>query len=82
MTTAMFIHGEMWTNYSGGKISGHSGAWLFGKNTQRLGLLMPAHPKIGDKFNPKTPRLSHGKRTKSFRFQKPDRSGGNISKLF
>jgi len=23
---------------------------LFGKDTQKLGLLMPAHPKIGDKF--------------------------------
>ena len=46
----VYYMGEDVDEYSHGKISGHSGAWLFGKDTQRLGLLMPAHPKIGDKF--------------------------------
>ena len=46
----VYYLGEDVDEYSRGKISGHSGAWLFGKDTQRLGLLMPAHPKVGDKF--------------------------------
>jgi hypothetical protein len=31
-------------------VVGHSGAWMLGKDTQTPGLLMPAHPKVGDKF--------------------------------
>jgi len=46
----VYYMGEDVDEYKNGKVSGHSGAWLFGKDTQRLGLLMPAHPKIGDKF--------------------------------
>jgi len=46
----VYYMGEDVDEYSHGKITGHSGAWLFGKDSQRLGLLMPAHPKIGDKF--------------------------------
>jgi len=46
----VYYTGEDVDEYSHGKITGHSGAWLFGKNTQKLGLLMPAHPKVGDKF--------------------------------
>jgi hypothetical protein len=46
----VYYMGEDVNEYKNGKVSGHSGAWLFGKDTQRLGLLMPAHPKIGDKF--------------------------------
>jgi len=46
----VYYMGEDVDEYSHGKITGHSGAWLFGKDTQRLGLLMPAHPKVGDKF--------------------------------
>jgi hypothetical protein len=46
----VYYMGEDVDEYSNGKISGHSGAWLFGKDTQKLGLLMPAHPNVGDKF--------------------------------
>lgn len=46
----VYYLGEDVDEYNHGKISGHSGAWLFGRDTQRLGLLMPAHPKIGDRF--------------------------------
>jgi len=46
----VYYMGEDVDEYSHGKITGHSGAWLFGKDTQRLGLLIPAHPKVGDKF--------------------------------
>jgi hypothetical protein len=46
----VYYMGEDVNEYKDGEISGHGGAWLFGKNTQKLGLLMPAHPKIGDQF--------------------------------
>ena len=46
----VYYMGEDVDEYQNGKITGHSGAWLFGKDTQRLGLLMPSHPKVGDKF--------------------------------
>ncbi len=46
----VYYLGEDVDEYSHGKITGHSGAWLFGNDTQKLGLLIPAHPKVGDKF--------------------------------
>jgi hypothetical protein len=46
----VYYLGEDVDQYKSGQVSGHSGAWLYGKDTQRLGLLMPAHPKVGDKF--------------------------------
>jgi hypothetical protein len=46
----VYYLGEDVDEYRNGKISGHSGAWLLGKDTQRPGVLMPAQPKIGDKF--------------------------------
>jgi hypothetical protein len=47
---AVYYLGEDVDEYKNGKVSGHSGAWLFGKDTQRPGVMMPAQPKIGDKF--------------------------------
>jgi hypothetical protein len=46
----VYYLGEDVDEYKNGKVSGHGGAWLLGKDTQRPGLLMPAHPKIGDTF--------------------------------
>jgi len=46
----VYYLGEDVDEYKSGQVVGHSGAWLFGTDTQRLGLLMPAHPKVGDKF--------------------------------
>jgi len=46
----VYYLGEDVDEYRHGKISGHGGAWLLGKDTQIPGLLMPAHPKVGDKF--------------------------------
>lgn len=46
----VYYMGEDVDEYKNGKVSGHSGAWLFGKDTQRLGVIMPAQPKVGDKF--------------------------------
>jgi hypothetical protein len=46
----VYYMGEDVDEYSNGKITGHSGAWLYGKDTKKLGLLIPAHPKVGNKF--------------------------------
>jgi hypothetical protein len=48
----VYYLGEDVDEYKGGKISGHSGAWLYGEQTQTPGVLMPAQPKAGDKFKP------------------------------
>jgi hypothetical protein len=46
----VYYLGEDVDEYKDGKVAGHPGAWLLGKDTQTPGLLMPAHPKAGDKF--------------------------------
>jgi hypothetical protein len=46
----VYYLGEDVDEYTNGKISGHSGGWLFGKDTKNLGLMMPAHPHEGDRF--------------------------------
>jgi len=46
----VYYLGEDVDEYKNGKVTGHSGAWLLGKDTQKPGLLMPAHPKVGDQF--------------------------------
>ena len=47
----VYYLGEDVNTYKDGKISGHSGAWLLGKDTKIPGVLLPAHPKVGDKFS-------------------------------
>ncbi len=46
----VYYLGEDVDEYKDGKVSGHGGAWLLGKDTQTLGMLLPAHPQVGDKF--------------------------------
>ena len=46
----VYYLGEDVDEYENGKIKGHSGAWLLGKDTQNPGVIIPAHPKVGDKF--------------------------------
>ncbi|MGH7994555.1 MAG: hypothetical protein ACREDQ_13625, partial [Limisphaerales bacterium] len=46
----VYYLGEDVDEYKNGKVIGHSGAWLLGKDTQTPGVLMPAHPNVGDKF--------------------------------
>ena len=46
----VYYLGEDVDEYKNGNISGHNGAWLMGKDTQIPGVIMPAHPKVGDKF--------------------------------
>lgn len=42
--------GEDVDEYKDGKVSGHSGAWLYGKDTQTPGVILPGKPKVGDRF--------------------------------
>ena len=46
----VYYLGEDVDNYRGGKIVGHEGAWLYGKGKAALGVLLPANPKVGDKY--------------------------------
>ena len=46
----VYYLGEDVDEYKDGKVVGHSGAWLYGKQTKVPGVLMPGHPKVGDKF--------------------------------
>jgi hypothetical protein len=46
----VYYLGEDVDEYRNGRVTGHSGAWLLGRDTQKPGVLMPAHPKVGDRF--------------------------------
>ena len=46
----VYYLGEDVDEYTNGKVTGHSGAWLLGKDTKNAGVIIPAHPKVGDKF--------------------------------
>ena len=46
----VYYIGEDVNTYKNGKVSGHSGAWLLGRDTKIPGVLFPAQPKVGDKF--------------------------------
>lgn len=48
----VYYLGEDVDSYRNGKVVGHSGAWRYGVHTKQLGVIMPAHPKVGDKFQP------------------------------
>ena len=46
----VYYLGEDVDNYKDGKVGDHHGAWLYGKDTQHMGVVMPAHPRVGLKF--------------------------------
>jgi hypothetical protein len=46
----VYYLGETVDEYKNGKVVGHSGAWMYGVDTKTPGVLMPAHPKIGETF--------------------------------
>jgi len=46
----VYYLGEDVDEYDGGKVVNHDGAWALGRDTQTPGVIMPAHPKVGDKF--------------------------------
>jgi hypothetical protein len=47
--TVLYL-GEDVDEYRNDKIVGHSGSWMFGKDTKTPGVMMPGRPKVGDKF--------------------------------
>jgi hypothetical protein len=47
---SVFYMGEEVDDYKDGKIVGHGGEWLAGKNGAKPGLFMPAEPRVGQKF--------------------------------
>ncbi|HVP13229.1 MAG TPA: PepSY domain-containing protein [Phycisphaerae bacterium] len=49
-TNDIYYFGEDVDIYKGGKVVGHEGAWMSGVNGAQFGLMMPAQPKVGDKF--------------------------------
>jgi len=46
----VYYMGEDVDEYKNGKIIGHSGAWLYGVDTTKLGIIMPGQPKVGEKW--------------------------------
>ena len=42
--------GERVENIHNGHVRNHSGSWLFGRDTNKLGVLMPAKPRKGDRW--------------------------------
>ena len=47
---AVYYFGEDVDEYENGKMIGHDGAWLFGKDTPTPGILFPAQLKLNDKW--------------------------------
>lgn len=46
----VYYFGEDVDEYANGKVVSHEGSWLLGRDTPVPGIMMPAHPKVGDKF--------------------------------
>ncbi len=46
----VYYFGERVDEYEDGKVVGHTGAWLAGKDGAEPGVFMPADPQVGDKF--------------------------------
>jgi hypothetical protein len=49
-TGDVYYFGEDVDNYLDGKVVNHDSTWHAGRNGARFGLMMPARPKVGDKF--------------------------------
>ncbi len=46
----VYYLGEDVDEYTEGRVTSHEGSWLLGKDTHIPGMLLPAQPKVGDKF--------------------------------
>ena len=46
----VYYFGEDVDEYANGTVISHEGSWLLGRDTPVPGVMMPAHPKVGDKF--------------------------------
>jgi hypothetical protein len=52
--------GEDVDSYENGKVVGHGGAWLYGKDTDKMGVEMPAHPRVGTRWrHERVPGITH-----------------------
>jgi hypothetical protein len=49
-TGDVYYFGEEVDLYGNGRVTGHEGAWLAGVRGTRFGLMVPASPKVGDRF--------------------------------
>jgi hypothetical protein len=49
---SVYYLGEDVSNYEDGKVINHEGSWLAGKDGAPAALIMPAHPAVGQVFNP------------------------------
>lgn len=49
-TGDIYYFGEDVDIYKDGKVSGHGGSWISGKDGAHYGLFVPGTPKVGDKF--------------------------------
>ncbi len=49
-THDVYYFGEDVDEYEDGKVTGHGGSWLSGKDGARYGLMMPAAPKVGARY--------------------------------
>ena len=59
---SVYFLGEDVDNYKNGKVVAHEGAWLYGKDTVVLGVMMPANPVVGLKFaSESVPKITHEK---------------------
>ena len=46
----VYYLGEHVDNYKNGKVVNHNGTWLFGRHTDRMGIGMPARPRVGSRW--------------------------------
>jgi hypothetical protein len=49
-TRDVYYFGEDVDEYKNGKVTGHEGSWLSGANGATFGLMMPAAPRVGDRY--------------------------------
>jgi hypothetical protein len=49
-TNNVYYFGEDVDMYKDGKVTNHEGSWLAGTNGAKYGLVMPADPKVGDRY--------------------------------
>lgn len=49
-TGDVYYFGEEVDMYRDGQVTSHAGGWLAGANGATFGLMMPANPRVGDKF--------------------------------
>ena len=46
----VYYLGEDVDNYEDGRVADHEGSWLYGRDTQALGVAMPARPRVGSRW--------------------------------